>query len=128
MNLELERRILMASSRNKKIRSKNIYHSDYKKSDKPEKDVTNKNIKEKLTEALELPKEILLNMSKITMVGSQELIIENYKGVVEYGSNRIRINTGNGLVKISGNNLAIKEITSEDIKISGQIGTLEFQS
>jgi len=82
--------------------------------------------REKLVEALELPKEILLDMTKLTMLGNNNLVIENYKGIVEYENDRIRINTAKGLIRIQGEDLKIKEITSEDIMISGRIGSLEF--
>jgi sporulation protein YqfC len=83
-------------------------------------------LKEKITEILELPKEIVLNMPKLTMLGNGDLIIENYKGIVEYEDNRIRINTNSGIIKVTGDRMLIKEITSEDIMIYGEINSLEF--
>lgn len=83
-------------------------------------------LKEKLTEILELPKEVILNIPKMTMFGSKDLLIENYKGIIEYDNIRIRVNTGSGIIKITGNNLNIREITSEDILVSGSIDCLEF--
>lgn len=85
-----------------------------------------KRLREKFTEVLELPKELILDLPKLTMVGNGDMMIENYKSVMEYGSARIRVNTGLGIVKITGKGLLIKEITSEDIIISGEIHTLEF--
>lgn len=83
-------------------------------------------LKEKITEVLELPKEIVLNIPKLTMIGNHDLVIENYKGVIEYESSRIRINTGIGIIKIAGIGLTIKEITSEDIIVSGEIASMEL--
>lgn len=83
-------------------------------------------IKEKVADMLELPKEVVLNIPKFIMLGMGNLIIENYKGIVEYDDNRIRINTGSGMVKISGERLFIREITSEDIMVEGEIKSLEF--
>ncbi|MGI6778675.1 MAG: sporulation protein YqfC [Acetivibrionales bacterium] len=83
-------------------------------------------LKEKVTELLELPKEIVLNVPKITMLGTRDLIIENYKGIIEYYDGRIRVNTGVGIIKITGSSLVIKEITSEDIMVTGDISSLEF--
>lgn len=85
-----------------------------------------KSLREKFTEMLELPKELVLDIPKLTLVGNGDMMIENYKGVMEYGSARIRVNTGLGVVKITGMGLLIKEITSEDIIISGEIHTLDF--
>ena len=85
-----------------------------------------KGMREKFTEVLELPKELILDLPKLTIVGNRDMMIENYKGVIEYGSARIRVNTGLGAIKITGEGLLIKEITSEDIIISGKIQALEF--
>lgn len=97
---------------------------DFKK--KSNKDIPKVNLKEKVTEMLELPKEIVLNVPKLTMIGCRDLVIENYKGIIEYDNNRIRLNTGIGIIKIMGNGLIIKEITSEDILIEGEIISFEF--
>ncbi len=85
-----------------------------------------KRMREKITELLELPKEIVLNIPRITMIGSSDMIVENYKGIIEYENNRIRLNTGSGPIAIKGSQLEIREITSEDIIISGDIKSLEF--
>lgn len=85
------------------------------------------NLKEKVTEVLELPKEIVLNIPRFTMLGNSDLVIENFKGVIEYSDSRIRVNSGIGIVKITGSSLIIREITSEDIMVSGDITSVEFQ-
>ncbi len=83
-------------------------------------------IKEKMTEILELPKEIVLNMPKLTMLGNGDLIVENYKGILEYDEGVIRLNTTSGIIKVKGTNIYIKEITLESIMIFGDIQSLEF--
>jgi len=137
MTLDHERRILMSFSKKKNRKSTKKRRNNHKykdedqqhlKSKEDTKEKPEKKIGEKITDILELPKEVVLNMSKMTIIGNQELMIENYKGIVEYGTTLIRINTGNHLLKISGKKLCINEITSEDIKITGQIGSLEFQN
>ncbi len=92
----------------------------------PEKEKPKASLKEKFAEMLDLPKEIVLNIPKITLVGNKDMMIENFKGIMEYEDDRIRVNTGIGVVKISGARLLIREITSEDIIISGDIRALEF--
>lgn len=93
---------------------------------KKEKEVLKPGLKERMTELLELPKEVVLDIPKLTMLGNKNLIIENYKGIVEYDSERIRVNTGIGIIKLTGAGLVIKEITSEDIMVDGMIETMEF--
>jgi sporulation protein YqfC len=83
-------------------------------------------LKQRITEVLELPKEIVLNVPKLTMVGNSDIIIENYRGVMEYDGTRIRISTGIGVIRLTGERLVIKEITSEEILVCGEIASLEF--
>ena len=88
----------------------------------------NQNIKKKLVNTLELPKEIIFNLPLITMVGNEEINIENYKGVIEYSPEKIRINTECGVLKINGEKLSFKQITAENIIVTGIIQTLEYLS
>lgn len=83
-------------------------------------------IKEKISEIFELPKEILLNLPKMVLLGDKQFVIENYKGIIEYEDYKIRVNTQVGIVKIEGINLNISEITSEDVLVTGRIRTIEF--
>ncbi len=85
-----------------------------------------KNIKEKMSEVLELPREIIMDVPKLVLIGSNDLSIENYKGIIEYSENIIRINTNSKMIKITGKKLEIKTITAEEILIGGNIETLEF--
>jgi len=93
-----------------------------RKKQEKKRNISDKNFKEKLTEVLELPKEIVLDVPKITMIGNSNFVVENHKGIIEYGDNRIKINTGKGLMKIQGNGLSIREITLENIIVTGKIG------
>lgn len=87
-----------------------------------------KKLREKFAEVLELPKELVLNLPKITIVGNKDMMIENYKGVMEFDSAVMSIKAGSCIIKITGEGLMIKEITSEDIILSGEIHGLEFTS
>lgn len=131
LGLEFMKKNKNRTSRNKSAGNKGTKGTKGKASvkrtkDGKEPDIRKKTIKEKFSELLELPKELVLDIPRITIVGKGDMMIENYKGVIEYGSGRIRISTGIGVVKISGAGLIIREITSEDIIISGGIHSLEY--
>lgn len=88
----------------------------------------NRDIKEKIAEFLVLPKEVVLDYPKISLIGNRQITIENYKGIIEYDSQRIRINTSKGLVIILGENLEINTLTLEEIYISGNISNVGFSN
>ena len=47
----------------------------------------------RLERVLEIPKEISSSEPKITIIGFNEMLIENYKGILEYQEFYIRIST-----------------------------------
>lgn len=88
------------------------------------KKVKNQNRFEKM---LEIPKEISSQEPKITMMGFKELLIENYKGILEYQDFYIRINTYIGIININGFELDLNEMTTDDLLIKGKIESIDFE-
>ncbi len=84
------------------------------------------NLKNKIIKLFELPKEIVLNLPLISIVGNCEITIENYKGIIEYSTERIRVNTSCGILRVQGKVLCIKQITADCIKITGHITAMDY--
>ena len=86
--------------------------------------------KEKLNridKMLELPKEVYSNMPKISIMGFDEMLIENFKGILEYEEFYIKISTYIGIININGYNLNLENMTNDDIKVTGKIESFEFE-
>ncbi|MDI6617419.1 MAG: sporulation protein YqfC [Clostridiales bacterium] len=83
-------------------------------------------LRERFAEILELPEDIVMNIPRVTIVGNSEIDIENHRGLIEYSSQTIRINTSIGIYKITGLNLEIKNILAEEIVITGQIENIDI--
>ena len=88
-----------------------------------------KNIKvkkiNKFGKLLELPEEITSNEPKVTIMGFSKMLIENYKGILDYQEFFIRINTYTGIININGFNLSLSEMTGEDITIIDTTGIIK---
>lgn len=84
------------------------------------------NFKYNLSEALELPKDIVMDLPKVVLIGNIQLNISNHKGIIEYTQNIIRINSSIGIFKIEGENLELKTILLEEIIIIGNIERIEI--
>ena len=82
----------------------------------------------KINNILEFPEEIVSDNPRITILGFNELLIENYKSILEYEDFFIKINTYIGAININGFNLRLKEMTEEDIMVTGNIDSLDFES
>lgn len=76
---------------------------------------------------LELPQEVCSDIPKLTITGFDEIIIENFKGVLEYEEFFVRINTHIGIININGYNLNLENMTNDDIKVSGKIDSLDIE-
>jgi sporulation protein YqfC len=83
-------------------------------------------IKEKIISALELPKDLILDIPRMTIVGNRDILLENYKNILEFSCEQIRVATGLGVIRISGENMQIREITCDNIAVSGEITGIEF--
>ncbi len=71
----------------------------------------------KINKILEIPQEVYSDVPKITIIGFDEMIIENYKGILEYEEFFIRISTYKGIISINGYQLNLETMTNDDIII-----------
>lgn len=84
-------------------------------------------IENKMNRMLELPEEVYSNIPKITMTGFEELIIENFKGILEYEEFLVRISTHIGIININGYKLNLKNMTDDDIRVRGKIESIDIE-
>lgn len=82
--------------------------------------------KELLVESLKLPKDICMGAMRITMTGSQDAWIENYRGILEYTEKLILLQGKTCQVCFEGTGLSIDYYTNEDMKISGCIACVKY--
>lgn len=81
----------------------------------------------KINQILEVPREVTGIEPKFTIVGFDEMLIENYKGILEYEEFYIKINTEIGNVNINGFNLNLEQVTEDDISIKGKIESMNIE-
>lgn len=87
-----------------------------------------KRIPNKINRILEIPQEVVSNIPKVTVVGFEQMVIENYKAILEYQDFYIRLSTEIGILNINGFNLNLKEMTTDDLQISGKIDSIDFEA
>ena len=83
--------------------------------------------REILVEKLELPKDVILNLPKITIIGDEEITIENHKGIILFERNIIKINTKVKVIDIEGENFEILYIGDSTITISGKFKSISYE-
>ena len=81
----------------------------------------------KLDSLLEMPREVVSTDVKMTILGFNEIIIENYKNILEYEELFIKINIFEGTVNIHGFNLSLEQMTDDNIKVIGKTDSIDFE-
>ncbi|MCM1091103.1 MAG: YabP/YqfC family sporulation protein [Butyrivibrio sp.] len=82
--------------------------------------------KTKLLESLQLPRDVCLGALRVTLTGSTEAWVENYRGLLEYSECSILLQGKNCQVCFEGTGLTIDYYTNEDMKISGCIQNVRY--
>lgn len=78
--------------------------------------------RERMAEKLKLPKDLVMGAAVLTVTGRSEAYVENYRGIIEYTDQRIRLQTKTCQMTLCGECLHIDYYTEDEMKISGQIG------
>ncbi len=85
-----------------------------------------KSKKERIAELFDMPKEVMLDLPKLTVYNDNQLTVENYSGILQYTAEYIRLKTTGKAIGISGNGLELRTITDIDVLIEGEINKIEY--
>lgn len=87
----------------------------------------NSNGKNRINRMLEIPQEVYSNVPKIVITAFDEMVIENFKGILEYEDFYVRINTYIGIINVNGFDLKLENMSEDDIKITGKIESFDIE-
>jgi sporulation protein YqfC len=83
--------------------------------------------REGIANSLDLPRDVVLNIPKITIIGSNEITIENHKGIILFKDNHVKVNSNVGLISIFGNEFSILFIGGSTLTISGKFLSVVYE-
>lgn len=79
-----------------------------------------------VAELFDLPADIVAGLPRLEMVGNRQLYIEHHLGILSYSQERIDVNTTGGVLRVNGERMTLLAMTAEELRIGGQIGTVEW--
>lgn len=79
---------------------------------------------ERLTEGLDLPSEPIPGQPLVELTGERRVLIENHRGVTQYGREKICVKVKFGQLAIQGCGLELARMTKEQLIISGRIDSI----
>ncbi len=85
-----------------------------------------KDLKARIADASGVPKDVVLGVPLVTVIGQNEVCVENYRGILEYTDKLIRIQTKLGKIHVLGRALQIQYYNNDEMKITGHIATIEY--
>ena len=86
-----------------------------------------KKLRNMIADKLSLPKDVILDLPRISVCGDREIYIENHKGIMEYNDSSIRIKTDKEVVHINGSELRIIVLKSDRMVINGVFESVNYE-
>lgn len=88
---------------------------------------TTRQLQANMVDILEMPPDVMLDLPKLIMIGRQELLLENHRGIIEYSLTRVRVKTTVGQVTITGEELMLKNLKPDEMLVKGKISAVTIE-
>ncbi|MGG1553062.1 MULTISPECIES: sporulation protein YqfC [Paenibacillus] len=75
---------------------------------------------------LDLPQDVVQDLPRITMIGNVQLYVENHRGVLHFSSEYLKLELTKGTLEVTGKQLVIRAILSEEVFIEGIIDDVKY--
>lgn len=80
----------------------------------------------RMVESLELPRDLFLGVPILTLQGNRFLCIENHRGIIHAGREKIVVGAKPGGIEITGRELSIVRFTKDYMEITGFVEHISF--
>lgn len=83
-------------------------------------------MKKMAADMLDVPKDSVLDVPRITLVGGLQLYVENYRGILEFRNDLLRLSLSKGELQVFGQELVVKQIFPAEVIIEGTISGIKY--
>ena len=85
-----------------------------------------KSLLDRAADKFDLPGDALADQPRVTLVGGGWILIENHKGLADYGTEEIAIAGGRLTLKLIGTDLELRAMNADALLITGDIFKVEL--
>jgi sporulation protein YqfC len=64
--------------------------------------------------------------ARVTSMGNRSLLVENHRGILDFGTERIILATGCGKLQVEGEGLSLSEVRRDALVITGDVRCVNF--
>lgn len=82
---------------------------------------------EYLADTMRMPKDVLMDLPKISICGDKEIFIENHKGLIEYSDTVVRMKMNDGIVCVHGTDMRIVVMQYDRMVINGNFAGVTYE-
>ena len=81
---------------------------------------------DRTAEQFDIPGNALGDQARITITGSTHVLVDNHKGLLDYGREEIAVAGKSLAIKIIGTNLELRAMNTESLLVTGEIFQVAF--
>ena len=70
---------------------------------------------------LGLPVDVVRDLPRIVILGREEVVVSNHRGLERYAPGRITLRSSTGRVEVEGEALRVVSVTTESVRMAGRI-------
>ncbi|QSS98999.1 sporulation protein YqfC [Pontibacillus sp. ALD_SL1] len=79
-----------------------------------------------LSQQLDLPTDVILELPRITTIGQIHAYVENHKGLISFSDEELRLKLKQGQLLIKGKGFVLRMMLPEEILLEGTIHEVTF--
>lgn len=83
--------------------------------------------REYVADTLHLPKDVIMDLPRISICGDKEIYIENHKGIITYTDLEIRVKMNDGIINLFGKKLRIIMLEPDRMIVNGDFERVEYE-
>lgn len=73
-----------------------------------------------------MPEDVVFELPRLTVIGDRQLYIENHKGVIHFSNEVLRLALSKGELEVSGEQLIIRTIWTDEVFVEGVIRGIQL--
>lgn len=84
-------------------------------------------LREYIADTLRMPKDVVMDLPKVSVCGDKEVYIENHKGLLSYTDNEISVRMNDGIMYVMGVKLRIIAADAARMVINGDFTGVKYE-
>jgi sporulation protein YqfC len=80
-----------------------------------------------VADVLDLPRELVFDLPRITLVGALQCTVENHRGLLEFFPERVAIGLPDGRLVVTGRDLTVGAVRDGEIVVTGLVEEVRFE-